>query len=116
MKREELMQSPAYWTTEIQLELFREIEKFMQDKGMNRAQFAEYLGCTRGYVTQLLNGDFDNKLSKLVDLSLKIGKVPVVHFVDVNNMVNPHTICLKTEGGRYGEFNTQNIKYIEIAA
>lgn len=89
MKREELMQSPEYWTSEIQMELFREIEKYMQTKGINRAQFAEYLGCTRGYVTQLLNGDFDNKLSKLVSLSLKIGKIPVIKFEDVDEVIKP---------------------------
>jgi len=82
MTREELIKSPEYWTTKLQMELFREIEEFMQQNNMNRAQLAEYLGCTRGYVTQLLNGDFDNKLSKLVSLSLAIGKVPSLEFTD----------------------------------
>ena len=115
MTRETLIQSPAYWTTELQLELFREIEKFMQDNNMNRTQFAEHLGCTRGYVTQLLNGDFDNKLSKLVELSLKIGKVPSLRFISVNNLLNTHTISLKTEYGNYGEYHS-DLMNIEIAA
>ena len=51
---------------------------------MNRTQFAEYLGCTKGYVTQLLSGDYDNKLSKLVELSLAIGKVPELEFGDMD--------------------------------
>ena len=49
---------------------------------MNKAQLAEYLGCTKGYVTQLLNGEFDHKLSKFVELSLAIGKVPEIRFTE----------------------------------
>lgn len=52
----------------------------MKDNGMTRTQFAEKLGVTKGYVTQVLNGDFDHKLSKLVDLSLAIGLVPTMTF------------------------------------
>ena len=83
--REELIQSKEYWITNIQLKLFAEVESFMQSHGMNRTQFAEYLGCTKGYVTQLLSGDYDNKLSKLVELSLAIGKIPDLDFVDISS-------------------------------
>ena len=80
--REELLASKEYWTADIQMKLFAEVERFMESQGMNRTQFAEYLGCTKGYVTQLLSGDFDNKISKLVELSLAIGKIPEVVFKD----------------------------------
>jgi Helix-turn-helix. len=80
--REELISSKEYWVTNIQLKLFSEVEAYMKAHRMNRTQFAEYLGCSKGYVTQLLSGDYDNKLSKLVELSLAIGKVPELEFVD----------------------------------
>ena len=82
--REELIRSKEYWVTKLQLSLYAEVEAFMQSHKMNRTQFAEYLGCSKGYVTQLLSGDYDNKLSKLVELSLAIGKVPELEFVDVD--------------------------------
>ena len=37
-------------------------------------------------MTQLLNGDFDHRLSKLVELSLSVGLVPKVEFVPVNEL------------------------------
>ena len=83
--REELIQSKEYWVTTIQLRLFAEVEAFMKSHQMNRTQFAEYLGCTKGYVTQLLSGDYDNKISKLVELSLAIGRVPKLEFVDTDS-------------------------------
>ena len=85
--REELIQSKEYWVTNIQLKLFAEVESFMKTHGMNRTRFAEYLGCTKGYVTQLLSGDYDNKISKLVELSLAIGRIPELDFVDTGAFV-----------------------------
>jgi transcriptional regulator with XRE-family HTH domain len=85
--REELLASKEYWTADIQMKLFAEVEHFMESRGMNRTQFAEYLGCTKGYVTQLLSGDFDNKISKLVELSLAIGKIPEVVFKDTEQFL-----------------------------
>lgn len=86
--REELIQSKEYWVTTIQLKLFSEVEAFMKAHRMNRTQFAEYLGCTKGYVTQLLSGEYDNKISKLVELSLAIGRVPELAFIDADSFIS----------------------------
>lgn len=87
MTREELLKSPAYWTTGLQMELYRQITAFMESRHMNKTQLAEYLGCSKGYVTQLLNGDFDHKLSKFVELSLAINKIPEFSFSDVDEYI-----------------------------
>lgn len=87
MTREELLKNPSYWTAGIQMELYRQIEQFMSIHQMNKTQMAEYLGCSKGYVTQLLNGDFDHKLSKFVELSLAIGKIPQIYFKEVEEYV-----------------------------
>ena len=87
MKREDLLKSPSYWTTGLQMELYRQIIAFMESHGMNKSQFAEYLGCSKGYVTQLLSGDFDHKLSKFVELSLAINKIPEISFCDVDEYI-----------------------------
>lgn len=86
--RIELLKSKGYWTSELQLELYRKIEEFMKQNHMNRTQLAEHLGCSKGYVSQLLNGDFDNKMSKFVELCLAIGKIPEVTYIDVDVVVN----------------------------
>ena len=82
--RAELLHSPAYWLATYQCDLYSQIDQFMKDKNMNKTQLAEYLGCTKGYVSQLLNGDFDHKLSKFIELSLAIGKIPEISFRDID--------------------------------
>ena len=87
MTKEELLKNPAYWIAGLQAELYRQIAAFMEAHHMNKTQLAEHLGCTKGYVTQLLNGDFDHKLSKFVELSLAINKIPEVTFSDVDEYI-----------------------------
>ncbi len=87
MTREELLKNPAYWTAGIQMELYRQIEQFMSMHQMNKTQMADYLGCSKGYVTQLLNGDFDHKLSKIVELALAVNKIPEISFTDVDEYI-----------------------------
>lgn len=80
MTRDELLNSREYWITKIQLDLFNQLESYMTDNNISRTQLAEKLGVTKGYVSQILNGDFDHKISKLVDLALAIGQVPVITY------------------------------------
>lgn len=111
MTREELLKSPGYWTTEIQMELFREIEEFMQAKGFNKTQLAEYLGCSKGYVSQLLNGDYDHKLSKFVELSLAVGKIPQVNFVDADDFIKNESQQYSSPIIKMGAYDVADLSY-----
>jgi transcriptional regulator with XRE-family HTH domain len=80
MTREELIQSKEYWIAKLQIDLFNEVEAYMKKNGLNRAQFAEKLGVSKGYISQVLNGEADHRMSKFVELALSIGLVPSVTF------------------------------------
>lgn len=84
---EELLRTETYWTTKIQIDLYQAVETYLKENKMTRTQFAEKLGVTKGYVTQILKGDFDHRLSKLVEIALLIGKVPVVKFEEVDTFL-----------------------------
>ncbi len=56
----------------------------MESENINRTQLAERLGVSKGYVSQLLNGDFDHRLSKLVELALAFGYVPKFELVKID--------------------------------
>jgi transcriptional regulator with XRE-family HTH domain len=59
----------------------------MSKGGKSRKELAEELGVTKGYVSQLLNGNFNGTVSKLVELSLAANKVPVIKFVDIDDYI-----------------------------
>ena len=87
MTRKELVKSREYWIAQIQLDLFELIENYRKKNDLNKTQLAAQLGVTKSYITQILNGDFDHKVSKLVELSLAFGKVPVLQFIDVDQYI-----------------------------
>lgn len=88
MKRDKLLKSKGYNLTKIQNELFRQLNEYIKTKGITRTQFANELGVSKGYVSQILNGEFDFKLSKLVELSLAIGRIPVIEFKTLEEVKN----------------------------
>jgi len=61
--------------------------KFMKRKGLNKKQLAEHLGVSAGYVSQVLNGDYDHRLSKFVELSMDFGYIPKIQFVPIEVVV-----------------------------
>ncbi len=85
--RKELLQTKDFWIFKIQNKLFRLMHDFMQENNMKRKDLAHELGYTKGYISQLLNGDFDGKISKLVELSMITGKVPVIEFRDLDDCI-----------------------------
>jgi transcriptional regulator with XRE-family HTH domain len=85
--KEELMRSRGYWMAQIQLDLFFCVEEYMKKNGLNRSQLAEKLGVTKGYISQVLNGEFNHRIATFVDLALAIGKVPKVEFEDLEELV-----------------------------
>ena len=88
MEKTELLNNEGYWIAKLQTSLYRELSAFMERNKMNSTQLANYLGCSKSYVSQLLNGNFDHKISKLVELSLAIGKAPVLEFVDIDSLTD----------------------------
>lgn len=101
MERKELLASPEYWTTSIQILLYNCAEEFMKATGKNKTQLAEHLGVSKGYVSQLLNGDYDHKLSKLVELSLAFGYVPKIDFVPTEEFIKMDAFKASNKGGKY---------------
>lgn len=92
MRREELLKSKEYWLTKIQIDLFNEVEKYMDKYKLNRTQLAEKLGVSKGYISQILNGDADHRISKLVELSLAVGVVPQLSFEDMEIVVKKDSL------------------------
>lgn len=87
MKRDEILKNKGYWIAKIQIELYNHLNEFMSNNNLNRSQLAKYLGVTKGYISQVLNGDFNHRISKLVELSLAIGKAPKIEFEDLNEYI-----------------------------
>ncbi len=84
MERKDILASPDYWITLIETNLYNCALQYIKEMGINRTQLAHHLGVSKGYVSQLLNGDFDHRLSKLVELSIAFKCVPKLEFIKMD--------------------------------
>lgn len=91
MTRSELLKSPEYWITSIQIDLYNCAKKFMEKNNMNHTQLAKHLNISEKYISQLLNGDYNCKLSELVELSLALGYIPNFQFKEIELCIENDT-------------------------
>lgn len=87
MSRYNILKSPAYWASKIQLSLYEKALSFMQTHHLNKTGLARHLGVSKGYVSQLMSGDYDHRLSKFVELSLSFGYIPKIEFIPIADKV-----------------------------
>lgn len=87
MKREDLLKSKEFWLIQIQNDLLGILEEHLIKENINRTQLAKNLKVTKGYISQVFNGDFDHKISKMVELSLASGNAPILSFVNINKFI-----------------------------
>lgn len=73
--RNELITSDEYLLGNIQYELYEDIKQHFEKSGMKPIEYAAKLGVSKGYISQILNGNFDHKISKLISLYKGIGVI-----------------------------------------
>jgi transcriptional regulator with XRE-family HTH domain len=79
--RHQLLSKPEYWFEEAQNELYRQVIEYKEKKGITQTELADELGVSKGYVSQILKGEFNFTLKKLIEISLAIGMVPRLEFI-----------------------------------
>jgi len=61
----------------------------MEENGLNRTKLAEYLGISKGRISQILNdGDINFSIAKIIEIALKVGKYPVFELQDKQEYLN----------------------------
>jgi transcriptional regulator with XRE-family HTH domain len=87
MTRQKLLRSSEYWFEEAQNELYRQVIEYKEQKGINQTQLAKELGVTKGYVSQILKGEFNYTLKKLIEICLAIGQVPRIEYTSISKVI-----------------------------
>ena len=82
LTQDELLETPDYLLTKYQNEIFRVLHEYMGNNRLSQKDVAKKLGVSNAYISQVLNGNFNFTLKKLIELGLAIGKVPKIEFVD----------------------------------
>lgn len=120
ISRAELIHSKEYWLARFQAELYAEVDAYLKKNKLSKTAFATQLGVSKGYVSQLMNADFDHKISKLIEISLAIGKAPILTFEDLDkpklipmskSRLQPSTYASTPENVH--AFNEEGVTYVK---
>ena len=65
--REELMLTKEFWFETLQNDIYRVVSDYIANEGINQTQLADKLGVSKGYISQILNGNFNATLKKLIE-------------------------------------------------
>jgi transcriptional regulator with XRE-family HTH domain len=85
--REDLLRSPIYWLTDVQIEVFNLLNTYMEENNLTQKQVAAKLNVSPSYVSQILNGNFNFTISKLIELALLVGKAPIIQFETIEQIL-----------------------------
>lgn len=83
ISKEKLFKSHHYLLSKYQAELYRQLRSYMDSHDLTQKQVAKRLGVSTSYINQVLKGNFNFTLKKLIELSLLIGKVPNIEFLSI---------------------------------
>ncbi|SEI84698.1 Helix-turn-helix [Dyadobacter sp. SG02] len=107
-EREELLRSSEYWLTKVQIQVFNLLNTYMEENNLTQKQVAEKLNVSPSYVSQILNGNFNFTVSKLIELALLVGKAPIIHYETIEQI-------MKTEAAQWNaEFKSKSKKASKI--
>ena len=62
LKSEELLKTKEYWFETLQNEIYRMVDEYIKREGITQTKLAEQLGVSRGYISQIMNGNFNFSL------------------------------------------------------
>lgn len=94
--RKEIIKSPYYWFEKIQNELFRQLHDYMDKNNKTQSDIAREMNVTKGYISQILNGNFNPTLKKLINFIIFLEKVPEINFVSFEDCLSEN-IHINTE-------------------
>lgn len=85
--REELLKSPDYWFEAAQNDLFAELKQYLDKENITQTELAERLNVSKGYISQIMNGNANFSMKKLIEFFILIGRLPQIKYVDLEKVV-----------------------------
>lgn len=85
MTRKDLITSATYWLTQMQTDIFREIETYQAVNKMNDEELAEFLDISTYKLRQITSGDCNLDMNELCEIMVKIGICPKLSLMKIDD-------------------------------
>lgn len=109
LNNSELIRNSGYWLDQIQNEVYFQLKTYMKQNNLSQKELAVKLGFSPGYISQVLNGNFNYSIKKLIDLLLAIDKIPQLQIISIDDKLKEYDkIDSKKVISLYGYSTTVN--------
>jgi len=85
--REELLKSPDYWFEAAQNDLFAEVKQYLDKENISQTELAEKLNVSKGYISQIMNGNANFTMKKLIEFFISIRRIPKIKYLDFEEVI-----------------------------
>lgn len=114
--KKELYGDPEYWVEKINLDLYELIELYKKEHSCRGKDVAQLLKISPGRLSQLKNNGSTNfSLKKIFDFLLKLGKIPLLEFVELDEYLKKEESAFNRKyevNQPFSELVTMNIEPI----
>ena len=87
LSRENLLKTPEYWFEGEQNELYRQVLNYLEKENITKSELAKRLNVSKGRISQILDGEYNYSLKKLIDICLTIGLVQQIKYSTINEIL-----------------------------
>jgi transcriptional regulator with XRE-family HTH domain len=110
LSKKELLEGPEYLLTGYQHEIFQQLTAYMEMHNLQQKDIAKALGVSNAYISQILNGNFNFTLKKLIELGLIMGKVPHLEFLNTDEFWKRNKLHESQPKGKVISISTRKSK------
>ncbi len=117
MERADIITTPEYWIEDINGKMYDAMIRYMQENKMTKKDLARHLGISASRLSQILNsGDMNFSIEKIIEISLKINKIPLFLLEDKEDFLNKEKRSENAITIFNGEINSEAIFVTDIKA
>jgi len=85
--RAEILSTPEYWFQDAQLAFYEQVNDYLESEKTTKTELAKRLNVSKGRVSQILNGEYNYSLKKLIEICLSIGLVPQINYTNLVDVI-----------------------------
>ncbi len=85
--RKDFLSSSEYWTENLNNIIVSSLVEYKENRGYSDSELAKELGVSKGYISQVFRGRHSFTFKTIVNLLLKIRKVPELSIIDLDEYI-----------------------------
>lgn len=85
MTRKDIIKTPNYWLSQMQIDIFREIKTYQALNNMSDEEMADFLYMSTYKLQQIMLGNFNLDMYELCEIMVRINIIPKLNLTKIDD-------------------------------